>query len=683
MKVRVVFILCLFVGGTGCQRKLTELGTSPKSAKVDVVADKVDSTINPADDFFDWANGGWFKAYPMPPSESHWGIEALVYEEIFQNTINVCRNASVKQSPQGTIEQKIGDLWSTGMDTAKIEVQGLDPIRPTLERISSIKNFEEFFEVTGELYAVNTNPLFYSYVYQDKMQSNRYSFYISQGGLGLFEKDYYLIDDERNMKVRWEYVHYIKRALISMGESERTAFLHATCILKIETFLARKHSVIDDMSNPRETYNKLSISDLEKQTPSVLWHKMFKSMGFPADSVIIEQLDFIKQLDLGMQTFTLEEWKTYLKFWFVNTISAYLPQRFGMNQFQFYGGLLEGRKQIKPRWKFLLEDEERLLGEGIGRLFVKDFFSEKTKKRYSDMVEKVRDAFIEDINDLTWMSESTKIEALKKLNKMKKKVGYPDHWRDFNDMKIDRQSYVNNIISGNRWWFLKELTKLTRDVDRNEWNITPQEYNAYYSPANNEIVVSASVVSIPGFSDNQIDDAVAYGYVAGSTIGHEVTHGFDMEGKEYDMNGNLRKWWTPEDSLSFVQRAYPLIEQYNQYVVVDTFRCKGEATWNENIADLGGVTLALRAFKKTDQYKKGKKIAGYTPLQRFFMGYALGWMNIYTKERLIRKVTGDEHAPPKWRINGVLSNIPEFYEAFNVKPQNKMWIQPSKRVKIW
>jgi putative endopeptidase len=676
-----LLILCLIVLG-GCNRRLADSGDAD-SALMDVVANKVDSVINPADNFFDWANNGWFKAFPMPPSESQWGIEALASEEIFQNTINICRNASLQPAMIGTLEQKIGDLWATGMDTISIETQGINPILPFIKKISTVKNIDELFAISGELYSYEVKSLFHAYVYQDKKYSDKYAFYLEQGGLGLFDREYYINDSKANMKIRWEYVQYIKRAFMNIGESERTAQIHASSILKIETFLAKKHLNLEDLQNIQNSYNKYSIGTLEKQTPSVPWKVMFKNMGLPVDSILVDDIGFLKQINEGIQLFPLEDWKCYLKFWLINTYSVYLPKKFGINQFQFYGGVLEGRKQAKARWKFLLTEEERLLGEGIGHLIVKDVFSEKTKKRYSVMVDGVKEAFNETIMEADWMSASTKIEALRKLKAMKKKVGYPDKWKEFDGMNISRESFAQNILSAKQWWFKRSMAKLTKPVDRFEWNITPQEYSAYYSVANNEIVISASILSIPGFSDDQIDDAVAYGCIAGSTIGHEITHGFDMEGKEYDLNGNLHRWWRSEDSIKYMERVQPLIQQYNKYIAIDSIHCNGAATLDENIADLGGITLALKAFKKTEQYKLGKKKAGYTPLQRFFMGYALGWMNITTKERLTRQVIADNHSPTKWRVNGVLSNIPEFYEAFSVKPHNKMWIPPNKRVKIW
>lgn len=680
MVLRVLIIGCLIVWA-GCQRKIVILTSDLE--EFDVVANKIDTTVNPADDFYEWANGRWFKAFPMPLSESKWGMETMVNEEIFQNTINLCRNASVNMPDAGSIEQKIGDLWSTGMDTHSIEIQGLTYIQPLLDSISNIQDWDGLFAVTGQLQGYGITPLFYPYVYQDKMLSNQYSLYLDQGGLGLFEKEYYLKEDNENAKIRIAYLQYLKRTFRNLEESEQTAYQHATCVIKIETFLAQKHESLDDIYNPYQTYNKISIHDLKKMAPFISWHILLDKMSVTMDTVVIEQPEYIKHISEGMKKFALDDWKCYLKFWLMNSISAYLPRRFSTAQFDFYGKTIEGRHQKKPRWKFVLENEEYALGDGLGKLFASRFFPEQTKKRYSDMVERVREAFIESLLEADWMSKETKYHALKKLTAMKKKVGYPSKWKDFTDMKMDKSSFVKNIMSARKWWFNRDITKLKKTVDRVDWNMTPQEYNAYYSNANNEIVISAAVLTIPGFENDQIDDAVAYGYAAGATIGHEMTHAFDMEGKEYDMNGNLQKWWSAQDSIKYVQRVLPLVEQYNQYIAVDSLKCRGEATWEENIADLGGITIALRAFKKTQQYREGKKIAGYTPIQRFFLGYALGWMTIFTKERTKRNVMTDNHAPPKWRVNGVLSNVPEFYKSFNVKSNNRMWIPPAKRVKIW
>ena len=679
--MRKVYIFCtiLFIL-VGCQRKTSE--NVYEQDLMDVVANKINASVDPADDFFTWANGEWFKSFPMPAYESQWGIEAIVDEEIFQSTIQICRDAALNKPVEGSIEQKIGDLWKTGMDTNTIELQELKYVEPLLEKISNVKNDKDLFAMIGQLQANNINPLFYGYVYQDKKVSSKYSFYIAQGDLNVNTHDYYLGKDAMSVKVRNAYFEYLKKTFIHLNESPKLAAIHAKCVLKIETFLAENEGSNDE-TGAYENYNKQSVAEWEKVTPSVKWRILLNNMGCSADSLVFEQLGYMKNLDKAFKVFAIEDWKAFLRFSTINAVSAYLPKRFKLAQFDFYGRTIDGRKEKKPQWKFMLGVENQLLGEGLGQIFVKGYFPEKNRIRYEQMVDNVKVAFSERIKELDWMSQPTKDLALKKLLVMKKKVGYPNQWRSFANMKINRSSLVTNVLNANQWWFAQQMSKLKKDVNRSDWNITPQEFNAYYSPANNEIVVPAAVLSIPGFENEQIDDAVAYGYAAAATIGHEMTHGFDMDGKEYDMSGNLKKWWTPKDSANYVKRAFPLITQYNRYKIIDTLKCRGEALWNENIADLGGVSIGLKAFKKTQQYKEGKKIAGYTPLQRFFMGYALSWMTVYTNERLTRKALTDDHAPPKWRVNGILANIPEFYEAFKVQPQHRMWIDPTKRVRVW
>ncbi len=682
MKIHILNI-CLFLIFASCQRKTQTTVAVSVQDEMDVVANKIDPSINPADDFFSWANGGWFSAFPMPPSESQWGIEAMVNEEIFQNTINICRNASISNPQLGSIDQKIGDLWATGMDTQAIEKQDITYVEPMLRSISNVRDLRQLVSVIGQMQTHNISPLFYGYVYQDRMASNRYAYYLSQGGISMDAREYYLNKSALHNKIREAYLVYVKKIFTNLGEPPFIAAMHASCVLKIETFLAEKHLSYEELDNPYTSYNKMSIKDLERVTPSVSWRILMNSMTFPLDSVVVENMDYVKHLDKGLKQFSIEDWKCYIKFFYVNSFAAYLPKRFRYPQFDFFGKTIDGRKQKKTQWKFLLEKEENLLGDALGRVFVKDFFIEKSQKRHSAIVDNLKNAFGESIREAAWLSPQTKQHALEKLSMMKKKIGYPHRWKDYASMKIDRKSFVGNIINANQWWYQWQMNKLQVPVDRNEWNITPQEYNAYYSPANNEVVVSAAVLTIPGFEDEQIDDAVMYGYAAASTIGHEMTHGFDLEGKEYDKYGNLNNWWTKQDYQNYLQKAKPLISIFNNQIVVDTFHCRGEATWNENIADLGGVSIALRAFKKTEQYQQGKSIAGFTPLQRFFMGYALAWMSIQTKERLLRNVLNDNHAPPKLRVNAILSNIPEFYEAFNVKQDHRMWLDPHKRVKIW
>ncbi|MBL7816973.1 MAG: M13 family metallopeptidase [Saprospiraceae bacterium] len=655
----------------------------PTAPTKDVVAANVDTTVSPADDFFLFANGGWIKNNPIPASESYWGIGKLVQEDIYNKMKTVSENAAKANASKGTNEQKIGDFWATGMDTVAIEASGLSAIKPELDKIAGISDINSLLDVVAELRSYQIGTMYGLYVYQDEKNSAINSLHVSQGGLGLGERDYYFKKDERNVNIRKEYVKHVATMLKLLGDADATAQKNANAILKLESFLAEKHRTIEALRDPHANYNKMSVNDLQKLTPSVNWVNHLQKTGVRTDTLIVGQPEFFKQLDASLKTFKLDDWKAYLRFNLVSSLSPYLPKVFDVEHFNFYGKVLEGKKEQKPRWKRVLDAQEGQLGDALGQLFVKEYFSPKAKKRYEDMTEAIRTAFAENIKELDWMSPVTKERALDKLQKVTKKIGFPEKWKDFSAMTVDRSSYVRNNLNANNWWFKYQANKLNKPVDRTEWDMTPQTYNAYYNPSNNEIVMPASIFMIPGFSDEQVDDAVAYGYAAASTIGHEITHGFDDQGRQFDAEGNLKMWWTAEDSAKFAQRAQLLIAQFNEYMPVDTMHVRGEATLGENIADLGGVVLGLRAFKKTEQYKKGEKIAGYTPLQRYFLGYALGWMGHPTKERLARQLMTDVHAPAKERVNGPFVNVPEFYEAFNIPQGAKMSREPAKRTKIW
>jgi putative endopeptidase len=351
--------------------------------------------------------------------------------------------------------------------------------------------------------------------------------------------------------------------------------------------------------------------------------------------------------------------------------------------FRFHGKVISGKKEQLPRWKKVLDAENGLMGEVLGQLFVKEYFPETAKKRYEKLVEAIRDTYRERIKTLDWMSAETKAKALTKLNKISKKVGYPEKWKDFSSLEINRDSYVGNIMKANKFWYTYELSKLGKPVDRTEWDMTPQTYNAYYNPSNNEIVLPAAIFTIPGMRDEEVDDAVVYGYAGASTIGHEITHGFDDEGRQFDADGNLKSWWTKADGDKFNAKAALMVKQFNDFVVLDSLHVNGKATLGENIADLGGIVLGFEAFKKTAQYKAGKKINGLTPQQRYFLGYALGWLGAQRNERLANQILTDVHSPANLRVNGPFANLPEFYEAFGIKQGNPMWRPEAVRVKIW
>jgi putative endopeptidase len=687
MKNRVLYalLLCLVFA---CKN---ESKTDAAKPTQDVVIANLDTSVNPADDFFLFANGGWIKANPIPASESSWSIGRLVQEDIYQKMKTVSEAAAKANAAVGTNEQKIGDFWSTGMDSAAIEAQGLKPIQAELDKIAAIKDLNSLVEVIADMQTVQIYPLFSPFVFQDEKNSAAYSLHLYQGGLGLGDRDYYFKKDERNTLIRKEYVQYLTNVLKLMGDTLVSANkgwvggakAQAENVMKLETFLAEKHRTLEAMRDPHANYNKMTFNDLQKLTPSLNWQNWRTKTAYKTDTLILGQPEFYQQVERALKKFPIPVWQAYLKTTLIRSLADYLPKAFDDESFNFFSKILRGQKEQRPRWKRVLDAQEAALGDALGQLFVKEFFPEKTKKRYNDMVENVREAFKESIQELDWMSATTKTKALDKLQKVSKKVGYPDKWKDFSAMLIGKDSYVRNNINQAKWWFNYNAQKLGKPVDRTEWDMTPQTYNAYYNPSNNEIVLPAGIFMIPGFPDDQVDDAVVYGYAAATTIGHEITHGFDDQGRQFDAAGNLQMWWTPEDSAQFAKRAAGLVAQFNEYLAVDTMHVRGEATLGENIADLGGAVLGLRAFKKTEQYKKGEKIGAYTPLQRYFMGYALGWLGHQTKERLARQIMTDVHAPAYLRVNGIFVNVPEFYEAFAVKPSAKMWRDPAKRTKIW
>ncbi|HYK55998.1 MAG TPA: M13 family metallopeptidase, partial [Flavisolibacter sp.] len=391
---------------------------------------------------------------------------------------------------------------------------------------------------------------------------------------------------------------------------------------------------------------------------------------------------FFKALNTVLKTTPIEVWKTDLKFNLISDFSGSLPEQYGIEAFNF-SKLFTGAKERLPRWKRVVSAEEAAMGEFLGQLYVKEFFSQTAKKRYSDMVEAIREALKDRIGQLTWMSDSTKQKAYVKLAAMKKKVGYPDKWKDFSAMEIGRESYVQNMINANTWWHNYHMNKLGKPVDRDEWDMTPQTYNAYYNPSNNEIVLPAGIFTVPGYRDEELDDATVYGYAGASTIGHEITHGFDDEGRQYDEKGNLKSWWTKKDEEEFNKRAQVMVKQFNEYEPIKGYLINGKATLGENIADLGGILLGIEAFKKTEQYKKGEKIDGLTPMQRYFMGYALGWLGQIRDEQLRNRLLTDVHSPGKYRVNGPFVDVDEFYTTFHIQQGTPMYRPDSLRVRIW
>lgn len=655
------------------------------SSKPDVLAKDIDSSVKPGDDFFDYANGNWIKNNPIPADESGWGIFQIIPDENLQRLKDINIEAAKSSHPEGSAEQKIGDFWKAANDTDKIEKSGIQPLQPYLAKIDSIHDVASLQSTMAQLEVIGVGGAISMFVGQDAKNSSIQNLQLWQTGLGLPEREFYFKLDSTSVAIRNAYKKNISSILSLLGADSSSAKKSAENILTLETDLAKASRKIEDLRDPYANYNKYAVSNLGSITPKIDWVQYMQAIGIQnpgADTVIVGQPGYYKELGNALNSFSLDTWKDYLRYRLANEFSAALPDIFGETNFEFQK-LFSGVTERKARWKRIIGSEQNAMGELLGQIYVKKYFNDKAKERYSQLVENVRAALKNRIEKLDWMSDSTKQKALAKLAKVKKKVGYPDKWKDFSALKITPDNYFQDLVNANIFWHNYNINKLGKPVDKSEWGMFPQTYNAYYDPSNNEIVLPAAAFIVPGYNDDELDDAVVYGYMAASTIGHELTHGFDDEGRQYDGDGNLKGWWTPEDSAKFTQRANKLADQFSKYVVVDTFKINGKATLGENIADLGGVVLGYDAFKLTDEYKKGEKIAGFTPSQRFFLGYAMSWLEEERPQSLRTQVLTDVHSPAKFRVNGPLVNVDAFYEAFNIKPGDKMYIPDSSRVRIW
>jgi putative endopeptidase len=651
--------------------------------KTDVLASHIDTTVSPAEDFFAYAHGKWLKSNPIPDEFSTWGISDLVVEENLKRIRKILEDAAAANLKPGSNEQMIGDFWTAAMDSARIEAEGLKSLQPWLDRIDSVKDLRSLFSTVADLKKIGSYTFFIEYVAQDDKNSDAMCFRLWQGGIGLPDREYYLKTDSATIAIRNAYVSHIAKMLMLAGEDSIQASRAASNVLSFETKLAKASRKLEDLRDPYLNYNKMSISELSQLNKRFDWPTYLQDYGVgKIDSVIVGQPDFFRSLDQVLINSAIADLRSYVKYNLLQDFSVALPKKFGDQAFEF-NRLLMGTKQKRPRWKQVITSAENAMGELLGQLYVREYFTEKARQRYDKMVEDVREALRDRISALTWMSDSTKQKAYAKLSAIKKKVGYPQKWKDFSGMKISRDSWLFNIMNANSWWTDYQLSKIGKPVDRDAWDMYPQTYNAYYNASNNEIVLPAGIFTVPGYRDEELDDATVYGYAGASTIGHEITHGFDDQGRLFDARGNLVSWWTKNDEAEFNKRAKLIIEQFDQYEPIPGYHINGKATTGENIADLGGVLLGLQAYKKTKEFKAGKTVEGLTPVQRYFLGYSMGWMENIRDEQLRNYLLTDVHSPAKYRVNGPFSNIEEFYSAFNVKPGNRMYRPDSNRVKIW
>lgn len=642
-----------------------------------------DTTVNPSDNFFKYANGGWFKNNPIPSSEKGNGIFRTIQDTINNQIKSICETSAEANAPKGSNKQKIGDFYASGMDSVTINKNGFSPLKEEFATIETIKDFDGLLQNIAHLHTIGVDAGFGFYVAQDDKISSKNAIILYQGGLGLGNRDYYFNTDAETENIRKEYVLHVKKMLQLVGENSEIATKNSAAIMKLETELAKSSRKLEALRDPLRNYNKMSVSQLNALTPNVNWNTTFKDLGIAkADSLIVGQPEFYKALNGMLKSYSIDDWKTYLKWNVLNTYASYLSKDIETQNFYFYSTVMSGIKQQKPRWKRVVQQTDNSLGELIGQVYVDEYLPKGSKEKLLEIGNNIRDVYASRIKKLDWMSEPTKIKALNKLSKIVMKVGYPDKWKDLSSIDIDKSSYCKNVMAVNKWAFNFMKNKYGKPVDRTEWGMYPQTYNAYYNPSNNEICVPACNILVPGFEGRMPDDAVLYGIIGGSTFGHEITHGFDDQGSQYDEKGNLNNWWTADDLKKFKAKTGLIVSQYSKFKVGDK-NVNGDATQGENIADLGGVVMGYEAFKKTNQYKNKEIISGLNPDQRYFLAYGYAWMVNYTKEALMQQVMTDVHSPAEFRINGPLANIPEFYKAFNIKPNTPMYQPDSLRVQIW
>jgi putative endopeptidase len=671
-----IILLTSFITISSCNKK--EIAFS------DPLVTNRDTTVNPADDFFMYANGGWFKKNAIPSSERSNGIFRTIQDTINNQIKSICEKSSTANAEKGSNKQKIGDFYASGMDSITINKLGITPLKAELSKIDACQDIQSLLATIAHLHTIGASPAFNFYVGQDEKNSAKNILGLYQGGLGLGERDYYFNSDKETTAIRTVYLKHLQAIQLLMGQDATTATKSAASIMKFETDLAKASRKMEDLRDPIKNYNKMSVAKLNELSSNIPWNKMLTGMGINTpDSVNVGQPEFFKNLDKMTKTYSVNDWKTYLKWDLVNSYASYLGKDFEDQNFKFYSTVMSGVKVQKPRWKKVVQQTDDSLGELIGQVYVDEYLPKGSKEKLLEIGNNIRLVYETHIKKLDWMSDATKVKALNKLSKIVMKVGYPDQWKNMSSIVIERNSYCKNVMAVNQWQYKYMIDKFGKPVDRNEWSMQPQTYNAYYNPSNNEIVVPACNILVPGFEGRMPDDAVLYGIIGGSTFGHEITHGFDDQGSQYDEKGNLNNWWTAEDLKKFKAKTSLIVSQFNKYLVVDNKYVNGDATQGENIADLGGVVMGYEAFKKSAQYTNNQKISKLTPNERYFLSYGYAWMVNNTKEYLAQMVMTDVHSPAKFRVNGPLSNIPEFYKTFNVKLGDKMHQADKDRVVIW
>ena len=641
----------------------------------------MDTTVSPGDNFFLYANGAWVKKTEIPASESEWGSFVTLDNDNLKNLRKILDDVSAADNAAGSKEQKVGDLYKSGMDTVAIEKLGYEPVKPLLAKIAAVKDYKELVNLAADGFKNGDGFLLGFYVSPDDKISSKNVSHFDQTGITLPERDYYFKTDSASKKIRAEYLKYITKLFTLTGADQATASKKADGILNLETLIAQSHLSPTELRDPVKNYNKFAVTDFQKKVPDIDIAGAFNRMGLKTDTILVGQPSYYKKLDTLLKTQPIEVWKDKAFFGALNDAATSLSKGFRVAHFDFYGKVLNGQKQQKERWKIITYNVDGGLGELLGQIYVEKYFTPDAKKRMLDLVNNLQAVYKDRIEKLDWMSPETKKSALEKLAAFTKKIGYPDKWKKYDDVEISKDAYYKNQQSIAQHNYNEMLKKVDRPADRTEWGMTPPTVNAYYNPTFNEIVFPAGILQFP-FFDKDADDAINYGAI-GAVIGHEMTHGFDDQGRQYDKDGNLKDWWTPVDADKFKKRVQVMIDQYNKFTILKDVHINGNLTQGENLADIGGVAIAYQAFKNTPQGKSDEKIDGLTPDQRFFLSFAQVW-RLKTRDETMRlRINTDPHSPEMYRVVGPLSNTSAFYKAFNVKPGDKMYRPDSTRVKVW
>lgn len=640
----------------------------------------MDTLVKPGDNFAMYVNGAWMKTAKIPADKSSYGAFDMLYDQSQKDVKAIIEEAAKGNSAEGSDEQKIGDYYASFMDRKGRDAKGIAPIQPELKAIDAIASYDDLAAYFGKANRAGVAIPFSVSVMSDFKDPTKHTLVTWQGGLGLPEREYYLSNDAKMTDIRQKYVAHIEK-MFQLTNMPNPAE-NAAKIMALETALASQQMKKEDTRDIVKLYNAYAVKDLKSLMPDFNWTAMLKNAGVAQEKkLVVTQVDYTKSLNNLIKNTPIDTWKTYLKWGIINSSAGLLTTALDKQNFEFYGKNLYGTESQQEDWKRAVEMVNGGLGEVVGKVYVKKHFSPEAKERMTQMVKNLLKAYAESIKTLDWMSAATKKEALKKVDNFMIKIGYPDKWRDYSALKIVKNDLYGNATRATEFEYNRNLAKLGKPVDRAEWGMNPQTVNAYYNPSLNEIVFPAAILK-PPFFDLNADDAVNYGGI-GAVIGHEIGHGFDDQGSAFDGTGTLKNWWTPQDLAAFKKRTSALVAQYNSFKAFPDLNVNGEFTLGENIGDLGGLSIAIKAYKATLNGKEAPVMDGFTGMQRVFLGWGQVWAEKIREEALRSQIAGDPHSPALFRVNGTVRNVPEFYEAFNIKPTDSLYLAPEKRVKIW